>query len=304
MNEAGNQPCPVCQNENVNPETLGNDSCFIKCRSCGEFTITLSLFGTLRADPDVYGERWILSGVLRASYERGVTLGLHTANVKSLIESAQKPEGPFESMDLILMHVYEHSQYAGAATYLFDYDYPIAFAKNVGEFHFLIQQLANEKLISREPDGRFTLTLDGWKRVRELKQRTATSNQAFVAMWFDAEMNPSWKQGFEPALTQAQYNPFRVDLDEHNGKIDDHIIANIRKSGLLVADFTGNRGGVYFEAGFAMGLGVPVIWTCRTDHENKLHFDTRQYNHILWATPKELKKKLTARIEATLPKRD
>jgi len=32
----------------------------------------------------------------------------------------------------------------------------------------------------------------------------------------------------------------------------------------------------------------------------KLHFDTRQYNHISWETPEELKEKLIARIEATI----
>ena len=39
----------------------------------------------------------------------------------------------------------------------------------------------------------------------------------------------------------------------------------IRKSKFLIADFTGQRGGVYYEAGFAYGLGLPVIWTCRKD---------------------------------------
>jgi hypothetical protein len=43
---------------------------------------------------------------------------------------------------------------------------------------------------------------------------------------------------------------------------------------LLVADFTGQRGGVYWEAGFAQGLGIPVIRTCKSDELWKLHFDT------------------------------
>ena len=70
-----------------------------------------------------------------------------------------------------------------------------------------------------------------------------------------------------------------------------------------MADFTGQRGGVYFEAGFAMGLGIPVIWTCRDTDINDLHFDTRQYNHIPWANPKELRVRLQNRIEATIPGR-
>lgn len=110
--------------------------------------------------------------------------------------------------------------------------------------------------------------------------------------------------GFKPGIEDSKYfKAVRVDSDEHNQKIDDRIVALIRQSGLLVADFTGDRGGVYFEAGLAQGLGIPVIWTCRIDYSDKLHFDTRQYNHILWRTPEELRDSLSNRIMATaLPK--
>jgi hypothetical protein len=63
--------------------------------------------------------------------------------------------------------------------------------------------------------------------------------------------------------------------DEHINKIGDEIISQIRRSKFLIADFTGHRGGVYFEAGLAMGLGLPVFWTCRRDDLDKLHFDIR-----------------------------
>jgi hypothetical protein len=60
------------------------------------------------------------------------------------------------------------------------------------------------------------------------------------------------------------------------------------------------RGGVYFEAGFAQGLGIPVIWTCRSDQISHVHFDTRQFNHILWTTPEDLKVRLFNRIGAVV----
>ena len=34
-----------------------------------------------------------------------------------------------------------------------------------------------------------------------------------------------------------------------------------------------------------LGLGLRVIYTCHKDKLDKLAFDTRQYNHILWETP-------------------
>jgi nucleoside 2-deoxyribosyltransferase len=83
---------------------------------------------------------------------------------------------------------------------------------------------------------------------------------------------------------------------EHINKIDDEIISLIRKSKFLVADFTGHRGGVYFEAGFALGLGLPVFWTCRKDDLKNLHFDIRQYNCIDWADTVDLATRLSREL--------
>lgn len=149
----------------------------------------------------------------------------------------------------------------------------------------------------------YRLDLEGWKRLAKLRETMTESSQAFVAMWFSDQTIEAWNGGFEPALLATGYEPIRMDMVEHNEMIDERIIAEIRRSGLLVADFTGNRSGVYFEAGFAKGLGIDVIWTCRKDEIDQLHFDTRQFNHIDWESPDDLKKRLVTRIEATLPTR-
>jgi hypothetical protein len=152
--------------------------------------------------------------------------------------------------------------------------------------------------------GGIMLTARGLERIAELERNIVgkESTQAFVAMWFDSSLDKVWKEGFEKACTVAGgYKALRMDLKEHNQKICDAIIAEIRRSRFLVADFTGHRGGVYFEAGYALGLGIPVIWTCREDELVKSHFDTRQYNHIVWKDEQDLLEKLTRRIEATIP---
>ena len=72
----------------------------------------------------------------------------------------------------------------------------------------------------------------------------------------------------------------------------------------MVADFThgdnGARGGVYYEAGFAHGLGIPVIYSCRADLMDELHFDTRQIYHVVWSNPEELRIGLMQRIGALI----
>ena len=115
----------------------------------------------------------------------------------------------------------------------------------------------------------------------------ADSTQAFVAIWFDPEVDFVYDQGIAPAVESAGFKPYRADREHYLSKIDDQVIAEIRRSRFLIADMThgnkGARGSVYFEAGFAFGLGIPVIYSCRNDMFEDLHFDTRQYPHIEWS---------------------
>ena len=147
------------------------------------------------------------------------------------------------------------------------------------------------------------ITVKGYKHIADQATNT-DSTQAFVAMWFAPEMDEVYKEGIELGIQDAGFKPYRVDREEHIDKIDDVIIAGIRKSRFLVADFTQDgdnaRGGVYYEAGFAQGLGLPVVFTCRKDCIEKVHFDTNHYNHIVWTQPGELRRMLANRIVSVL----
>ena len=151
--------------------------------------------------------------------------------------------------------------------------------------------------------GHFAVTIDGYSHIEDL-ETNVDSSQAFVAMWFDSSMSECFEKAIEPAVRQVGYEPMRIDQKEHINKIDDEIIAEIRRSRFLVADFTqgpdGARGGVYYEAGFAHGLGIPVIFTCRKDAVESLHFDTNHYNHIVWENLEELRDNLKNRILAVI----
>jgi hypothetical protein len=168
--------------------------------------------------------------------------------------------------------------------------------------HFYLSALEESRWIRHIADGFSTMmiTPSGWGRIGELQAVGVRPGQAFVAMWFADELEAAWKGGLYKGIRAAGYRPLRIDKEEHNEKICDRIIAEIRRSGFLVADVTGHRQGVYFEAGYALGLGIPVIWTCRKDQLKRCRFDTRQYNHIVWETPMELAKALEHRIRATI----
>lgn len=172
------------------------------------------------------------------------------------------------------------------------------------EMEYMIESLVNSRLIDSFSSGSqeklIRLTPVGWQKIELMAALRSESDRVFVAMMFDASTDDVWVGGIFPGIVNSGYAPFRVDKSEHNDKICDVIIREIRRSRFLVADVTGHRAGVYFEAGFAMGIGMPVIWTCNETDLGRCHFDTRQYSHIVWSTPEELCKRLQIRIEATI----
>ena len=148
------------------------------------------------------------------------------------------------------------------------------------------------------------------ERTRVLDER----RQGFVARWFDCSMDPMYEEGIALAIRDAGYEPRLINDRGFTGGVVDQILAEIRKSKFVVADFTscgkctacekckhiGARGGVYFEAGFALGLGKTVFLTCRKDRTEAVHFDVNHLNRIEWETPEDLREDLKNSILAVL----
>ena len=179
------------------------------------------------------------------------------------------------------------------------------------EISYLVSYLEEEDWVRETFKGvhpfprsnEYQVTVRGHARIADEAANT-DSARAFVAMWFDDSLNAAYDEGIAQAIRDCGFEPRRIDHDPSVDKIDDAIIAEIRQSRFLVADFThgneGARGGVYYEAGFAHGLGIPVIFTCRGDMIDQIHFDTRQYAHIVWNNSTELRKGLRDRILARI----
>ena len=188
----------------------------------------------------------------------------------------------------------------------------------IEELNYLLRYLKDQYLLGPPPSGYvsdnylYTVTVRGHSYVGERETPTIDSTQAFVAMWFDSSLDDAFYKGIEPGIKECGYSAVRIDRSDDLDKIDDQIIAEIRRSKFLVVDLTegevvkekdgkikgGTRGSVYYEAGFAHGLDTPVIFTCRKNSPGKIHFDIQQYPCIFWSTPQELKSRLASRISA------
>jgi len=231
----------------------------VKCGICGEYRISHK---ATRFAPQIREKSHILSGIVRNRSEQGERVSITKENIETLLDSVSISTDPFERIDLFLKYLFRRAGAPGPFVTLNEtVDYPLLYAKDQYEFRYYVVKAHELDYIEIKSgvylqENPLRLSLKGWQRIAELKKSERKSDQAFVAMSFDKSLDKAWKEGFRAALKDTGYNPIRIDLVEHNEKICDRIIGEIRRSGLVVADFTGQRGGVYFEAGFAMGLGI------------------------------------------------
>jgi nucleoside 2-deoxyribosyltransferase len=141
----------------------------------------------------------------------------------------------------------------------------------------------------------------GWVCLDELQSPNRDSNFGFIAMWFDSSTQ-ALRDRLSAAVRNAGFQPFIIDQHPTNEDIMDEVLAAIRRCRFVVADFTGNRHNVYYEAGFAQGQHTPVIRTCRKGVIKEVTFDVNHYPFILWE-PSSLdtfQKQLQNHIEATI----
>ncbi len=180
-------------------------------------------------------------------------------------------------------------------------DYPLLIARDPAEVHFLLIELDDRKYIfgpRHGPQSGLIVLSHGWERLEEIKRSGRLSNRAFVAMSFDKSLDGLYSEAIEPAIRIAGWDPLRLDRVEFVNRIDDEIIGQIRRSRFMVADFTGQRHGVYFEAGMMIGLGRTVIWMCDKKELGQVHFDVRQFNFIEYESLPAAQDRLYKRILA------
>ncbi len=297
------------------PHQIPNRGVFVlECTTCGQYSWTpeaAQVLNSLVLDDRAklsafFKERSIKGEPVLSLTEGSVQTDIPTVPIDEILKFLF-PDSASERINRALHNLYRLSTHLGDTFDLSaEADYPIVFEKNAGEFRFILEALTQAGWVATKMmiggGAILSLTVDGWNRIDELQRQELLkqSKQAFVAMSFNSTLEMAFRDGVCKAIEEGGFKPLRVDLKEHNDKICDTIIDEIRKSRFLVADFTGQKASVYLEAGYALALGLPVIWTCNESEVDALHFDTRQFNHILWTSEDDLYQKLKRRIGATI----
>ena len=176
------------------------------------------------------------------------------------------------------------------------------------DFHAYAEE---QEWIWRNSSGDIRVHLSGHMYVDEHTRRESLLAQGFIALWFDETETGKVSPALEGAIQDAGYTPLRIDRDPHTSSIPDQVVHQLRQSRFVVADLTGpalcdsdelGRRNVYYEAGFAAGADLEVIFTCRDDCyvPEKVASDIRHFHVLRWEDHnlKRFRQELQGRILA------
>ena len=216
-----------------------------------------------------------------------------------------------EKFDLLLFYLKDKKNLE-IESYNFNCNiYPKCWIKSSDELDMIFVHAVNKQLIygevKRLQHNKFVifyqgLQFNGLQYIESLEQPNKSSKNIFVAFNFEEGLSKIFNTYVKEAIEALGFNYTIVtqDTTTHNKAISDEIIAKLKSSRIVIADFTNHRNSVYFEAGFAMGMKIPIIWTCQEGHENDLSFDTRQYPHLVWTDGEDLAKQISNRIQVII----
>ena len=263
--------CPLCDDANIrsNREPLV-DEFAVDCPACGKYGISFEALDQVASMAD----RCPVSFATRQATEKRGRLVLCSSDLDQYVEALVSITWRLQQREVLDL-LRKRSQFFGEwVSFHPTKDWPLIMARGKEEGWNLVNALAKKGFVEKEAGGEiWRLTEAGWDVVDPIGGGEAGT--VFIAMSFDKTLEDVFDNGILPAVKQCGLRPVRTDREVFSDKICDRILLELRRAELVVADFTLNNCGVYFEAGYARALGRTVISTCRQDCLGQVHFDTQ-----------------------------
>ena len=332
------EKCPVCHSDNASVQrVIGRNAVFCVCPVCGCFELDQDITENRNMNHlasylfyNAFHERTDSASrfhtelseehcaEIREKHRKNKALRLPYHMDAQIIENWY-PKTFSEKIDKIMLYLEDHEKHFGEVHRMFFAEWVLLFFVDLHdidsdgrcqwrnpincytEARKVLKYLRDERYISFTEDMDRVVELsiepNGYKRIDELQRNKSAWNNALIAMKFGDETK-AVREAIRKGVIAAGYNPIIYDEVENNDYIMPELLKSIRDSKFVVADLSDHNNGAYFEEGYAMGIGKPVIQLCRKGVE--LHFDAAQKNTIVWETESELSDRLTNRIKATI----
>ncbi|MFA5839975.1 MAG: hypothetical protein WC890_04890 [Candidatus Margulisiibacteriota bacterium] len=290
--------CPFCKRPAIEEKSPQNDSIYVSCDVCGEYFITNDARREV-VNKEYVNDLYLFSGYIKNQNRQGNKPSIATYDLKNIL-SSWHPITAIEKLNQFLLFLDSQTNEFGQFI-LFEYDkmYPIVFSKSRDEFSSIVSAASELGYVEIKAKG-FKLTISGIKKIEELKETNVNSKYCFIARSFLDKYDAVVINGILPALENTGFLAIDLKTKTHNNLIDNEIVASIKKSRFVIVELSEENQGAYFEAGFAMGLKIPVIRVCHETQKANLHFDASHYSTIFYSNCEELKNRLIQNIEANI----
>ena len=299
----GNIPCIICNNEfggkcrSIAHE--GGRREYFECDICGKYGISIgckNAFFSHDSQALSATQRSKISHFIKLRQNNGNTTILNESSIRKLID--EPFINPIQQASKAISYFGDEILKNGSFLKEFPIDFYAligspnpSFANNIitDLIEIGIIKISNFSLFEggiEKSLSNVSLTLHGWERYNNEKRGKFSGNYGFVAMQFnDSELENLIKTHAKPHIKKIlNYELMDVRDDMKAGVIDNLIRTQIRDSAFVVSDLTHDNRGAYWEAGFAEGVGKPVIYICKKEKfdSEKTHFDTNHSTTVLW----------------------
>jgi nucleoside 2-deoxyribosyltransferase len=312
--------CPICANaegatcaEVPAPNFRG---AAINCTSCGLYKITSSLLASFAAEGKILNrlQRASLSHVVRQQSDHANTVKLHDSDFDYFKKIPALPSPPQQAKNAIRV-IGNHERETGEHLN----DLPNGFFAQIGALSRaraveLCKELLVAKLIRVKNERetfetnrfeRCALTFSGWEQYEAERLGKLAGDYGFIAMKFgDAVLDSFLSDAIRPAVESLSFKLVDMRDVAQAGIIDNIMRVTIRDSAFVLVDLTHDNAGAYWEAGYAEGIGKPVIYLCeKAKFDTKsTHFDTNHLTTVPWeaANGSDFSDRLVATLRNTL----
>ena len=302
---ASNRPCFFCAKGKDGINYYYDEDIIMQCecKYCGSYKINHDAVAELKRNRDdaFFNKARSIAATRKLQGRENYTLSrnndLFTIMIGDNIFLDEYPSDFFEKVSKVLWNIGKLTNFDPTKGVDFDNNnFQYLFCDDPLSASELIDFLYNEKYISTKSfysrdvfsAADVHLTMAGLRKI----EKRDDCEQCFIAMWFDDSMK-IYAEAVKRAIINAGYRPYIANEDLHNDQIMPRVLNEIRNSRFVIADLTSNvltpdkdksgvRGGVYYEAGYAKGLGLPVILTCDKNAVPRIHFDLRQVMCYYW----------------------
>lgn len=241
----------------------------------------------------------IISAYLREQTDRDEAVVLSANDLETIVNTPTIPMTIEDKGIRLLQYLYRHSDRAGESVVIhpLSSNYNLTYSPNLQELVYIIDKLRNEQLIIREGTS-FQLTEQGWREAaasaggKKLKPCT-------ILIANDGDLSQEWQGRILPIVEQYGYLPrlltHATATTPHGEKYSLELIAD---SKLIIADATGQSPEVYFAAGYALGLSIPVIWSMNSRDADTLPIKIQEIRPMIWNSAEELISILQQRLNS------